>query len=357
MDKVQFDIKGIVEEIDIIIEVRENEDIQTLKGAAWITGRSDTLPYMYATIKPEALTELVKDERIIKIWKDEDVEAVYGPCFYNPLLNDSIPLQGIDQIWDDGFKGKGIVIGIADTGITDHPDLAGRILKRGNTIGNSHIDGHGHGTAVASCAGGDGKVYKGVAPECSFISVKVLDDNGSGKLSSVINGVNWLMRQDLHHVDIINLSLGSRLASTDGSDPLSKTCALAISKGIVVVVAAGNSGPRPGSIGIPACREEVIAVGASDKSDRLAFFSSKGPTTDHRIKPDITATGKDMVMARAPNTKMGTPIDKDYTRASGTSFASPVVAGLCALLLQKNKKLSPANIKEILMDTAKKIRV
>lgn len=358
-NKIAFNIEEVKGETNVIIELREI-DVSILEAyGIQVTGHSDALPYVYAKIKDmNALKELAKDERIVRIWRDEPVEAFYRSCYYNPMLNDAIPLQGIDSIWDEGYLGKDIVIGVADTGVDDtHPALAGRIIKKAHTIGESDEDGHGHGTHVISCAGGDGDVYKGSAPEASFVSVKVLNDGGNGSLSSVMNGVNWLMNDEYNNVDIINLSLGSSMIVTDGSDPLSQTCALAIRKGKIVVVAAGNNGPKVGSIAVPACREEVIAVGASDKSDKLVFFSGRGPTSDNRIKPDITAVGKDVVGARAKGTTMGTPINQYYTKASGTSFASPIVAGLCALLLQKNNKLNQYDIKNILMGTAKKIEV
>ncbi len=360
MDKIAFNLAGLEGEIDVIIEFKEI-DVSVLGGPdIKITGQSDTLPYVYAKVKDrDALKNLARNERIVKIWRDEPVNAFsYLSCYYNPLLNDVVPLQGIDRIWDEGYTGEGIVIGVADTGVDDtHPDFTGRTIKKAHTIGDTDVDGHGHGTHVMSCAGGNGDVYKGIAPEADFVSVKVLNDGGNGSQSSVMNGVNWLMNDEYNNVDIINLSLGSSMIITDGSDPLSQTCALAIRKGKIVVVAAGNNGPKTGSIAVPACREEIIAVGASDKSDKLVFFSGRGPTTDDRIKPDITAVGKDVVGARAKGTSMGTPINQYYTKASGTSFASPIVSGLCALLLQKNNKLNQYDIKNILMGTAKKIEV
>jgi len=360
MKKVMFDAKEAEGGIKVIIEFYSKDELSMAlcSGVLFTEAVDSELPMVYAMVRSKtALENLSKDSRIKTIWKDETAYAVPFPsCYYNPQLNDAVPLQGIDRIWDEGYTGKGIVIGIADTGISDHPDLVGRILKRGNTIGNSPDDGHGHGTGCASCAGGNGKVYRGVAPECSFISVKVLDDNGSGKLSSVMNGINWFMRSDLHHVDVISLSVGASMILNDGSDPLSQTCALAVRKGYTVVVAAGNSGPKVGSVSVPGCREEVITVGASDKSDRLAFFSGRGPCVDGRIKPDIVGVGVDVVMARAPGTSMGKPVDDQYTVASGTSFSTPQVAGLCALMLEK-KKRTPQQIKEILMSTAKKLEV
>lgn len=358
-----FDAKEAEGGIKVIIEFHSVDELSMslCSGVLFTEAVDNELPMVYATVRSKvALENLSKDDRIKKIWKDEDAYAVLPPypsCYYNPQLNDAVPLQGIDRIWDEGYMGEGIVIGIADTGISDHPDLKGRILKRGSTIGNSPDDGHGHGTGCASCAGGNGKIHKGVAPKCSFISAKVLNDNGSGKLSSVMNGINWLMRKDLHHIDVISLSVGASMILNDGSDPLSQTCALAVRKGYTVVVAAGNSGPKAGSVSVPGCREEVITVGASNKSDRLAFFSGRGPCSDGRIKPDIVGVGVDVVMARSAGTSMGKPIDDLYTVASGTSFSTPAVAGLCALLLQKNKNLSPGDIKEILMSTAKRIEV
>jgi serine protease AprX len=130
------------------------------------------------------------------------------------------------------------------------------------------------------------------------------------------------------------------------------TCNAAVAREIVVCAAAGNAGPSARTIGSPGAAADVITVGAADRADRVASFSSRGPTADNRTKPDVCFPGTDIVAARASGTSMGSPVDAQYTSASGTSMATPHAAGLVALLLQAKSDATPAQIKQVLMDTA-----
>ncbi|MBI4299940.1 MAG: S8 family serine peptidase, partial [Chloroflexi bacterium] len=136
---------------------------------------------------------------------------------------------------------------------------------------------------------------------------------------------------------------------TDGSDPLSLTCDAAVARGAVVCAAAGNDGPRGGSIGSPGAARNVITVGASTDSDQLADFSSRGPTADGRVKPDLLMPGYGIISCRARGTNMGHVIDEFYTEASGTSMATPHASGTVALLLEAKPDLNPAQVKNVLI--------
>jgi serine protease AprX len=125
-----------------------------------------------------------------------------------------------------------------------------------------------------------------------------------------------------------------------------------VAQGIVICVAAGNEGPAPYSVGSPGCAREVITIGASALNDTVADFSSRGPTGDGRVKPDVLFPGVKIVAARAAGTSMGDVVNQLYTAASGTSMATPLAAGVCALLLQAEPSLSPAQVKARLMGTA-----
>ena len=137
------------------------------------------------------------------------------------------------------------------------------------------------------------------------------------------------------------------------TDALSVLCDAAVAQGVVLCVAAGNAGPGASTVGSPGCAKTVITVGATTKSDQVASFSSRGPTSDGRIKPDVCFPGANIVACRASGTSMGTPINAWYTSASGTSMATPHATGACALLLQAKPGLSPQQIKDTLMNTAK----
>jgi subtilisin family serine protease len=297
----------------------------------------------------EGITALSQRDEVEMIWYDEPVHT---------MLDVSVPLIGAPVVWQAGITGKDIKVGIVDTGIDpDHPDFVGRIAQMKDFTGQGSNDNHGHGTHVAGIVGGAGAAsngkYRGVAPDCTYYTAKVLRGDGSGNTSDVMAGVEWAVQQG---VQVINLSLGSD-GACDGTDALSVTCDAAIDKGIVVCVAAGNAGPGASTVGSPGCAKKVITIGATTKTDQVADFSSRGPTSDNRAKPDLCFPGGSIISCRAKGTAMGSVINDSYTQASGTSMATPHAAGACALLLQAKPGLAPQQIKDILMNTAKNLNL
>ncbi|MDQ0253534.1 serine protease AprX [Evansella vedderi] len=257
---------------------------------------------------------------------------------------------------DFQLSGRGITIAIVDTGVdNEHMDLSGNKVVGWSDFVNgveSPYDDQGHGTHVASIAAGTGDGnyrYHGVAPEASIVGVKVLDRTGSGSMSQIIEGIEWLIdNKDTYNIHIANLSLGS-VGSSDGLDALSQVCNVAVDHGIIVVVSAGNSGPNRYTIGTPAAAEKAITVGSmADVGERgffLNLYSSRGPTADERIKPDIIAPGHRITAARANSRS-------DYITFSGTSMASPYVAGTVALMLEADRELTNNQIKGILFESS-----
>ncbi len=293
-------------------------------------------------------------EGVDQLSNRDDVQMIWYNAPVHTLLDVSVPLIRAPEVWQAGITGKGIKVGIVDTGIDpNHPDLAGRIAQMKDFTGEGPSDNNGHGTHVAGIVGGTGAAsngkYRGVAWECSFYTAKVLRGDGSGSMSDVMAGVEWAVQQG---VQVINLSLGSD-GACDGTDAISVTCDAAVGKGVAVCVAAGNAGPGASTVGSPGCARTVITIGATDKEDQVASFSSRGPTLDGRVKPDVCFPGVNIVSARAAGTSMGTPVNDYYTRASGTSMATPHATGSCALLLQAKPGLSPQQVKDLLMNTAK----
>ena len=197
--------------------------------------------------------------------------------------------------------------------------------------------------------------YIGVAPGAYLWNVKVLNQYGWGYESGIIDGIEYAAygSDGIAHTgdeaDIISMSLGG--APTDGTDPLSQAVNDAVDQGLVVAVAAGNDYDYF-TVSTPGAAEKVITVGASDKKDDLAYFSSKGPTLDLRVKPDVVAPGVDIIAPRANNTTMGYPYNDYYTEASGTSMATPHVAGAAALILQVHPDWTPEEVKSVLISTA-----
>jgi len=189
---------------------------------------------------------------------------------------------------------------------------------------------------------------KGVAFGASLLNGKVLDDDGFGTDDTVIAGMEWAAQ---HHAKVVNLSLGEDVPS-DGSDPASQTVdQLTAADHTLFVIAAGNSGPAP--VGSPAAADAALTVGAVDGNDQLANFSTGGPRLgDDAIKPELTAPGVDIIEARAAGTTLGIPVGKDYVTLSGTSMATPHVAGAAAILAQQHPDWSPEQLKAALVATA-----
>ncbi|WP_439658111.1 S8 family serine peptidase [Lentzea sp. HUAS TT2] len=274
-----------------------------------------------------------------KIWLDGKVTA---------SLDRSAAQVGAPQAWEKGFTGKDVTVAILDTGVDEtHPDLAGAVVESKNFSDSDTTDDRvGHGTHVASTVTGDGK-YKGIAPDSKLINGKVLGDYGGGAESDIIAGMEWAAAK----AKVINMSLGSSWPD-EGTDPMS----LALNRiteqtGALFVVAAGNSG---GPIGSPGSADAALTVGAVNRDDTLAEFSSRGPRWfNNAVKPDITAPGVDIVAAKAKNGQIGTPADEGHVALSGTSMATPHVAGAAAILASQHPAWKAEDIKAALMNSAK----
>jgi len=312
---------------------------------AQVTHSLDRFPYTALQVRPGDIDALSRDETVEYIWPDLPVHT---------CLDVSVPRIQAPLVWDAGFRGEGMKIGIVDTGIDpSHNDFEGRVDAMASYVGGDGTDDNGHGTHVASIAAGtgvtsDGK-YEGVAPAASLYTAKVLDARGNGAMSGVMAGIEWAVDQGVH---VINLSLGSD-GPCDGTDALSTLCdEVAQQFGIVICAAAGNAGPRASTVGSPGCARWVITVGAVDDADNVTNFSSRGPTSDGRVKPDIVFPGAGIVAAQADGTALGQAAAPGYVKLSGTSMATPHVAGGVALLLQAKPDLTPNQIKWALLTTA-----
>lgn len=263
--------------------------------------------------------------------------------------------SGVEDLLGLGYSGVGVHIGIADTGVdADHPDLVGRLEKWGDFVerGNEEPkDPNGHGTACCGISCGSGATvekFHGVAPKASFSVARVLEEDGGGYTSAIIEGMTWLADQGC---DIINLSLGSTSVMYT---PMSRAVDQLCERGITVCVAAGNDGPL-GRITSPANAYKCIAVAACDQTGRRADFSSVGPATgkdeEDVAKPDIMAWGENVVMARSEHGKdEGIQVHDEYQAMDGTSFSSPFVAGCAALYMQAVGKMD--GFKEHIQETA-----
>ncbi|MDH6553026.1 hypothetical protein M2161_002036 [Streptomyces sp. SAI-133] len=274
-------------------------------------------------------------------------------------LDRSVPQIGAPTAWAAGFDGTGTKVAVLDTGIdTGHPDLAGKVVAEQDFSGTgTTTDRFGHGTHVASTVAGsgarsDGK-YKGVAPGARLLNGKVLDDQGGGSDSGIIAGMEWAVAQG---ADVVNLSLGG--PDSPGVDPMEEAVdRLSAESGTLFVIAAGNDGPGERTVGSPGSAASALTVGAVDKSDGLAEFSSRGPRVgDGGVKPDLTAPGVDITAAAAAGSVLTEWYPSDvpgYLTIEGTSMATPHVAGAAAILAQQHPDWSGERLKAVLTGSAK----
>lgn len=291
------------------------------------------------------------------------------------LLDKAAPTIGATPELANGLTGKGVTIAILDTGIYPHPDLIApnnRIVAFYDVVQGKTdpYDDNGHGTHVAGCAAGSGASsggkYRGPAYESSLVGVKVLDASGQGSVSNIIDGVQWCVQyKEKHGIRILSLSLGGPASESYRNDPLCQALEKAWKAGLTVFVAAGNEGPGPGTIGTPAIDPVLITVGATDDKntvvsadDAIASFSSRGPTIDGLVKPDIVTPGVNIISLRSPGSTLDNAypqrrVDEQYFSLSGTSMATPICAGAAALLLQAKPDAAPDEIKAALLTGAK----
>ncbi|WP_255310471.1 S8 family peptidase [Streptomyces sp. DI166] len=285
---------------------------------------------------------------IAHIWLDGTRKAT---------LDKSVAQIGAPKAWSAGYDGKGVKIAVLDTGVdATHPDLKGQVTASKNfTPAATAEDKVGHGTHVASIAAGTGEKsggkFKGVAPGAEVISGKVLDDSGFGDDSGILAGMEWAAEQG---AQVVNLSLGG--GDTPEVDPLEAAVnKLSEEKGILFAIAAGNSGPE--SVGSPGSADAALTVGAVDDKDKLADFSSTGPRIgDGAIKPDVTAPGVDITAASAKGSLIEQEVGEKpagYLTISGTSMATPHVAGAAAILKQQHPEWTYAELKGALTASTK----
>lgn len=324
-----------------------------------------------AEVTPEGLQNILSTcSHIRKIYLNKEVKA---------LLNVAVPSSHAKNVVRAGktLTGKGITIAVIDTGIYPHKDLAARIIGFKDFINNRSepYDDNGHGTHCAGDAAGNGAAsfgkYAGPAPEANVIGIKVLDQQGSGSLETVMKGVEWCIQYNEANpskkINIISMSLGSTAQryEDENADPMVQIVEKAWESGIVVCVAAGNEGPEARTIASPGISDKVITVGALDDRDTaetrddddVASFSSRGPTIYGENKPDILAPGVDIISLRSPNSfldklQKSNRVGSNYFVLSGTSMATPICAGIVALMLQHNPRLTPQQVKDLLKNNA-----
>jgi serine protease AprX len=322
---------------------------------------------------------ILQKEFSIRASFEGDCHAELIPGYANNHENTYYPaVIGADALHTHGITGAGVTVAIIDSGLWEHSTLAqntrgdNRVLARydaiTDTTGKEVFDESGHGTHMASILAQSGPVthagvptgsYKGVAPDVSLVAIKAFNVAGQGDFLDIVRAVQFAVdHQVTYGIKVLNLSFASQPRWRYWLDPINQAVMRAWASGITVVAAAGNEGPEPMTIGSPGNLPYVITVGAVTDSwtintredDYIPDFSSRGPTPDAHIKPDLVAPGGHMTGLTRPGSTL-TRLNPEYTLKTGeyvmtgSSQASALVSGIVALLLQLEPELSPDDIK------------
>ncbi len=325
-----------------------------LSNVALSGDRFHILPGSALTVSSDKLEKIARTNGVKGIYKDQKLKVLALPDQTgNPSTGPSSPTPSRGDSWsiddprmDKGYTGEGVTVALIDTGADSyHKTLAGKIVAFKDFVNNQteSYDDNGHGTHCASLVAGEKGT--GVAPGAKLVVIKVMDREGACYLSDALNALDWcLENKERYGIRVVSFSVGGESPS-DGTSLLDEACNKMVENGLVMCVAAGNSGPAASSIVIPGDAENVITVGAVDSSGTIFELSSRGPTAKGDTKPDLVTLGVDVVSALA-GSKSG------KSSLSGTSMAVPQVSGAVALLLQARSDLAPADVKRVLLKTA-----
>lgn len=275
---------------------------------------------------------------------------------------------GCSDVIQEHILTEDVAVAILDTGIGVHPDFDNRIVVFADFVGGrvGSYDDSGHGTHVAGCVGGSGYVsrglYRGIAPMCRLCVGKVLDHNGEGSIDSMRRGLLWVMESRIRYkIRVLNISLG--IGTSGEKDRMHELIELLDDiwkQGIVVVCAAGNNGPKEGTVSPLGTSRNVITVGCHEggyfgaRKDLCENYSGRGGRNMLYRKPDVVAPGTDIISCNVQcrgNNTIG--YRKAYTKKSGTSMATPIVSGAAALYLQKFPYLNNEQVKRQMIYSAR----
>jgi len=359
-DRIDDDLEHAHGRVQVIVRFDGRPPVASLRRrglalrAVWHTIDAAAL-----SATPAQIRALARDRHVVEIEPDRPVHAA---------MSTARRYEGVDKaVTDFNVNGDGngnrksfttsdVVACIVDTGVdASHVDLdQGQVIGWKDFVNGrtTPYDDNGHGTHVAGILAGQGDgdwTLRGVAYGTALVAAKALASNGTGSTSTIISAVDWCVtKKATYHIRILSMSLGSSAAS-DGTDALSSAVNAASDAGIVPVVAAGNDGPASGTIGSPAAAAKAVTVcSVADPGENgfsVSPFSSRGPTADGRIKPDVCAPGTNITSVKAGS-------GNGYVAYSGTSMATPFVAGVASLMLDANPSLTPAQVKAKMTATA-----
>src|SRR5688500_11410230 len=383
-------------ETDVIVEFHDDSDSASrIRNHGGVAGKKLSLLKARAGRMPNSmLKRLADDPKVKRVHLDREATG--------EMARTSATVGALTARLQYGYSGAGIGVAVIDSGIANwHDDLgASAISKTGQRVGafvdfvnnrTTKYDDWGHGTHVAGVIAGSGYhsygARAGIAPKANIVALKALDSEGKGRISNIIAALDWvLVNRVRYNIRVVNMSLGAGVYESYNTDPLTLAAKRVVDAGVVVVAAAGNMGkalnglPQYGAISAPGNAPWVLTVGASStqgtvdrRDDKIALYSSRGPTMiDFAAKPDLVAPGVGTVSLATQNSlfyltktsylvsslRVGSLLSgsllspMQYLTLSGTSMATPVVAGSVALMLEANPNLTPNMVKAILHFTS-----
>jgi hypothetical protein len=314
-----------------------------------------------ARATPSAARALARQPEVVHVESDAAVQITNDtPQEFTGIGAARAQVPGLDGDADgnpSAYSKNDMVAAVLDTGIDpNHLDLKGKIIGWKDVVNGrtTPYDDNGHGTHVSATLAGSGAAtadrrYRGVAPGAALVGVKVTPADGVAVMSNVVTGLQWVVaNKATYNIKAVNLSLGA-VGCWDGTEAVSQAVNNTVAAGIVVAVAAGNGGPGICTIKSPGAAARAITVGNMADPGAggwyLRYDTSRGPTADGRMKPDVSAPGVEVISAQAGTTN-------GYVGKDGTSMATPLVAGLSLLMLERKPTLTSDQIKDILHSTA-----
>ena len=327
-----------------------------------------------ARVPASAVLDLGDTAGITAVTKDRSASFVDYSYDETAVASGFVKSTQASTAWAAGNLGAGVGVAVLDTGISPMKDFEGRLVHGPDLSGEGTlVDNYGHGTVMAGAIGASGAdsvtnkdgSFAGVAPKATLVAVKVAGRNGAVDVSTILQGMHWVSAyKDQFNIRVMNLSWGVPSTQDPKVDPLNYAVQRLWQQGIVVVVAAGNSGSKAGTIMKPGDDPLVLTVGAyNDKGtaktddDQPVEWTSAGPTAQGLTKPDLVAPGRSLTLSRSYGSHIEVENPKalvtpSYIRGSGSSQAAAVTSGVVALLLGARPQLTPDQVKHLLRSNA-----
>ena len=347
------------------------EAARAVEAAGGTVGAALPIIDGFSAVIPGSAVDALRTSGAIRAVSHDD-QVQFEEFSYDATTTGSnfVRTSGADVAWAAGNYGEGVGVAVIDTGISEMNDFKGRVIHGPDLSGEGTlVDTYGHGTVMGGIIGGSGAdasgARSGVAPKAHLVAVKTAGRNGAADVTTLLQAMHWVSAyKDQFNIRVLNLSWGTTSKQDPAVDPINYAVQRLWKQGIVVVAAAGNSGPNATTITKPGDDPVIITAGAYDDKqnadpadDSIPAWTSRGPTAHGLTKPDVVAPGRTLVASRS----FGSYVEREnpkaliapsYIKGSGTSQAAAATSGLVALMLKARPELTPDQVKDILKRTA-----